>query len=120
MSRPVVRWQIISTDPEATARFHQKLFGWERTAANALGYRELRTGAVPTAPVDGGVWPAPPGASSFVQLFVEVEDVAACAARAVELGGKVVVPPSVLPDGDEMAVVQDPQGLPVGICTLKH
>ena len=32
--------------------------------------------------VGGGIWPAPPKAPSFVQLFIEVEDVAAAEPEA--------------------------------------
>lgn len=121
---PVVSWQIVSTDPKAASRFYERLFGWTVSADNALAYREVRTGP---GGVDGGIWPAsptaaqPPGANppgaggSFVQLFVRVADVDATVARAVELGGRIVVPRTVLPDGDTMAVIVDPTGLPFGL-----
>lgn len=31
--------------------------------------------------------------------------------KAAELGAKLLIPPTVLPEGDEMAVLHDPQGL---------
>jgi len=55
-----------------------------------------------------------------VQLFVAVPDVADSIRKAEELGGKAVVPRTVLPDGDVMAVVQDPSGLTVGLATLRE
>jgi predicted enzyme related to lactoylglutathione lyase len=51
----------------------------------------------------------------MVSLYVEVDDVAAFVTRATELGGTVVIPPQKLPDGDEMAVVLDVEGIPVGL-----
>jgi transcriptional regulator with XRE-family HTH domain len=36
-------------------------------------------------------------------------------AQAQELGGQVIVPPQVLPDGDEMAILVDPDGVPFGV-----
>jgi predicted enzyme related to lactoylglutathione lyase len=107
--RPVVRWQILSKNPEAHASFYCKLFDWTVDASNALGYRELCTGS--ERGIDGGVWPAPPEAHSFVQLFVDVDDVAGAVERATALGAQVIVAPQVLPDGDEMAILLDPQGL---------
>jgi predicted enzyme related to lactoylglutathione lyase len=53
-----------------------------------------------------------------VQLFIEVENVDASMAAAEKLGGAVVVPKAVLPDGDVMAVMRDPTGLTFGLCTL--
>ena len=118
MPNPVVRWQIVSPSPDKVAGFYQKLFDWKLSTANALGYRELAIGAAPGASVDGGVWPAPPGVTGFVQLFIEVPDVEASLTKAVALGAKVLVPKSVLPDGDTMAVLHDPTGLPFGLCQL--
>lgn len=118
MPDPIARWQIVSPDPEQTVRFYERLFGWKSTQANAMGYRELRTEVAPEGPVDGGVWPAPPGQGPMVQLYVEVNDVKAYADKATKAGARIVVPPSVLPDGDEMAVLLDPMGMSFGICRL--
>jgi predicted enzyme related to lactoylglutathione lyase len=114
MPNPVVRWQMISPQPDKVAGFYQKLFDWKLSQANALGYRELLSGD--RRGIEGGVWPAPPDKQGFVQLFVEVPDVDACIAKATTLGAKVIVPKSVLPDGDMMAVLLDPTGVPFVAC----
>jgi predicted enzyme related to lactoylglutathione lyase len=44
-----------------------------------------------------------------------VDDVATCVEKARQLGGSVIIPPQKLPDGDEMAVIYDPEGLAVGL-----
>lgn len=119
MPNPVVRWQIVSPEPDKSANFYQKLFDWTLTQANAMGYRELKTGPNSSAPVDGGVWPAPPGQPGFVQLFIDVADVDSSIEKAMKLGAKVIVPKSILPDGDTMAVLLDPTGMPFGVCKLK-
>jgi uncharacterized protein len=113
MTAPIVRWQVVSPDPVAATEFYRRLFGWQVSTANAMGYREVKSGGI-----EGGVWPAPPGVPGMVQLFVEVADVAACVAQATALGARVVVPVSVLPDGDTMAVLLDPTGVPIGVCAL--
>lgn len=117
MPNPVIRWQIISPEPDKVAGFYQELFAWKLTNANALGYRELSCGE--KSSVDGGVWPSPPGQGGFVQLFVEVADVDECIAKAARLGAKVLVPKSVLPDGDTMAVLLDPTGVSFGVCRTR-
>ena len=113
MKNPVVRWQVISPDPDASSRFLSQLFGWKTTRDNALGYREVKAGE---GGINGGIWPAPEGVKPFVQLFVQVDDVDEAVAKATALGATLIVPKSVLPAGDEMAVVLDPQGLPIAIC----
>lgn len=115
MSHPVVNWQIISPHPQDTARFFHQLFDWQLTQDNALGYRELKTGCG----IDGGVWPGPPEERPFTQLFIAVDDVDEHVERAVALGATVVVPPSALPDGDVMAVLTDPVGLPFAVSSRR-
>ncbi len=112
MQHPVRQFQILSHDPAACAEFYGGLFGWTVNDANALGYRQISTGPQGIA---GGIWLAPKEATPFVQLFVEVDDVHGVVDRAGRLGAKVIVPPQALPDGDEMAILADPEGIPFGI-----
>jgi uncharacterized protein len=113
MGSPVKAWQIVSKNPEATARFYADVFGWRVDVNNALGYRVVDTCS--EEGVGGGIWPAPPGAKSFVQLFIEVEDVALAVEEARAHGATILVPPQKLPDGDEMAILMDPEGLAFGV-----
>jgi predicted enzyme related to lactoylglutathione lyase len=114
MGNPVTHWQILSTQPDRLEAFYETLFGWRVSADNPLGYRTVDTQA--DAGIHGGIWPvSPTEGRSLVQLFIRVDDVDACVRRAVELGGRVVVPRQVLPRGDEMAVVVDPDGLPFAV-----
>lgn len=113
MSNPVMRWQIISRDPEKTARFYGALFDWRVDARNQLGYREIK--AANGRGIDGGIWPGPSDARDFVQLFIEVDDVDDAMAKATSLGASVIVPKSALPDGDTIAILADPAGLSFGL-----
>ena len=114
MSNPVIRWQVIAPDPDAAAKFFSRVFGWETKSNNALGYREVLAGE---GGIHGGIWPAPAGVPAFVQLFVQVDDVSECIAKATSLGAEVIVPKTSLPEGRDMAVLRDPQGMPIAICT---
>jgi predicted enzyme related to lactoylglutathione lyase len=109
MAHPVLQFQMISQAPDKTASFYSSLFGWTIDAANPLGYRRIDTGAAEG--IQGGIWPAPPQALAFVQLFVAVDDVKAAVSQAQGLGAQVIMPPALLPEGDEMAVLHDPQGM---------
>lgn len=112
MTNPIAAWQIVTKEPDAVAQFYSKLFGWKITTANALGYREVKTGE---AGIDGGIWPSPPGGGNIVQLFVSVDDVASCVKKAVVLGAKVIIPRTELPDGDVMAILLDNAGISFGL-----
>jgi predicted enzyme related to lactoylglutathione lyase len=109
MAHPVMQFQILSKTPDETARFYSALFGWTVDANNPLGYRQIDTGT--SAGIQGGIWPAPPQSPNFVQLFMGVDDVPAAVKKAEDLGAKLIIPPTTLPEGDEMAVLLDPQGM---------
>lgn len=115
MGDPVVQWQMVVKDPEATSRFYSSVFGWKIRTDNALGYRIVSTGS--DRGIDGGIWPSPPEGHNLMQLFIEVADVDASIAKAVAHGATVIVPKSVLPDGDVLAIVLDPAGMPFGVYT---
>lgn len=113
MNDPVTQFQILSKSPDETAAFYGTLFGWKVDANNPMGYRRIDTGSC--SGIQGGIWPAPPHAPNFVQLFVSVTDIAASIAEATRLGAKVLIPATKLPEGDEMAVLLDPHGMSFGI-----
>lgn len=113
MGSPVMQFQLLAKYPEKAAEFYCNLFQWSVDSNNSLGYRALKTNS--GQGIDGGIWPAPPEGHAMVQLFVQVENVAATADNAKSLGGNIVMPPQVLPDGDEMAIILDPEGIPVGL-----
>jgi len=113
MPNPVMQFQILSKNPDETARFYAALFDWRVDAQNPLGYRRVETGS--EEGIQGGIWPAPPQSANFVQLFVAVDDVESAVRKAEELGARLLIPPAVLPEGDELAVLQDPQAMPFAV-----
>jgi len=113
MGCPVMQWQIVTKDPQRLADFYAKLCGWRIHADNALNYRMVDTQS--GRGINGGIWPAPPEADSFSQLFIEVDDIHAMVKKAGELGAKVLIPPQRLPDGDSLAILHDPMGVPFGL-----
>ena len=115
MTNAVMHWQMLSADPDRAASFYGELFGWRVSAANALGYREVKTGGG----IDGGIWPAPAGTMEAVQIYIEVADIDAALVHATELGGSVIMSKQILPDGDAMALALDPLGRPFGLMTRR-
>ncbi len=109
---PVRKFQILARDPDATAAFYQRLFGWTVHRANALGYREVSTG--PDG-IEGGIWPTPPEGKPLVQLFIEATELEDTVERAHGLGAQVIVPPQALPEGDALAILADPEGRPFAV-----
>ena len=56
------------------------------------------------------------GASAWLP-YIQVADVDAAAAKAVELGGKLLSGPFDVPGSGRMATIEDPDGARVGLIT---
>jgi predicted enzyme related to lactoylglutathione lyase len=111
MANPVMQWQILTKQPKKLEEFYSGLFGWKMSGDNAMGYLQVDTAS--KEGIQGGLWPiGEKDGHSMVQLFIRVDDVKAYAKKAEQLGAHIVVPPQTLPDGDEMAVAVDPDGIP--------
>ena len=112
-------WQeLMTTDVEGAKDFYAKMFGWQyQTFPMAdMIYEVIRTGEDET----GGIMPIPPQAEGHPPtwgIYVTVDDVDASAALAVELGGKIHVPPTDIPEVGRLAMIQDPQGAHISIIT---
>lgn len=102
--------ELHTSDPQAAATFYSAIYGYavqERDMGPMGTYRILKRGDRQAA----GVMKAPmPGQPSAWLSYVAVDDVDAKAKRAQQLGGKLVVPPSDIPQIGRFAVVTDAQG----------
>jgi predicted enzyme related to lactoylglutathione lyase len=102
-------WQVLARDSGRAADFYKTCFGWTADGRNALGYRSFLGSGLA-----GGIWPIEEGTPA-VQLFVAVPNVDETVALAVRSGARVAIGKQVLPDGDEMAVIIDPEGIAWGV-----
>lgn len=101
--------QLNTSDPEGAGRFYGELFGWsvERQSEDA---GQPYWGLFNDGALNGGMMQLPEGAGQSHWLaYFGSGDLDASTKRVNELGGKVVVPPMVIPAG-RFAVAQDPQG----------
>ena len=110
MSAPAdntVAWfEIGAPDVDAAKAFYGQLFGWSFAPDGAY---TLITAPGATGP-SGGIFHTGGNLSPYAVFVVQVADVAATAARAEDLGGKVVIAPAELPDGMVVAYLTDPNG----------
>jgi predicted enzyme related to lactoylglutathione lyase len=107
-ARPVVHWEIEAQDPEKQRAFYGALFNWSIGDGPIMG--------IP--PGIGGPEPGPAGHlrqsdRSGVTLYVQVHDLGASLAHAVDLGGTIVMEPFDVPGGPTIAAVTDPEGNPL-------
>lgn len=114
MGRPVVHFEIGCRDRETTGAFYTALFDWQ--AAPGPMSTELDTGS--DEGISGHLTSLGHEPHNYINLYVEVDDLEAYAARATELGGQVMVPPTDIPGGKgRFAWITDPEGTVVGLFT---
>jgi predicted enzyme related to lactoylglutathione lyase len=107
-ARPLVHFEIEALDPERQRAFYAALFNWD-----------ISDGPIMTIPAGlGSPEPGPGGhirgsGRSGVTLYVQVRDLAESTAKAVELGGAVVLERLDIPNGASLAAITDPEGNPV-------
>jgi predicted enzyme related to lactoylglutathione lyase len=101
-------WNELWThDVEGAINLYSQLAGYERDVVEFrdVPYPVLRSGDVRRA----GVVEAPPEVNPLWLPYVRVEDAASTAARAVDLGARLVM------QDDRTAILVDPTGAPIGI-----
>ena len=106
--------ELGTTDVDGAQHFYEQVFGWTTSDMGEEfgGYRIFNRGEDGIA----GVM-ALPDASVPVhwQPYVAVEDPDATSAKAVELGGSVLIEVMDVPKVGRLAVLRDPQGATFGI-----
>jgi predicted enzyme related to lactoylglutathione lyase len=112
---------VLVKNPDREAGFYRSLFGYEVFDLDAEGSsRHVILASDQYA--RAGLHSLPDGASHrhpHWLNFVRVEDVGAAVAKAVQLGGKILVDPRPDEQGGQIAVVADPGGAPVGLMEWK-
>ena len=108
----VIHLEIMGKDQKALQRYYGELLGWKLDTSNQGGYGMTspdQTGIVV------GVGATPDGSAGHVTGYVRVADIDATLARAVKLGGTVVMPKFNAGPDAVLALVADPEGHILGL-----
>jgi hypothetical protein len=112
--------ELLTRDTAAAARFYTGLFGWTtKTDQGQTPYTEWKLDGQPI----GGMLSIQPEWGEVPphwMNYVSVADCDATAARAKELGGKVLAGPMDVPNVGRSAALQDPQGAAFSVIHLTH
>lgn len=112
MPNPLCHFELMTTDPEKCKAFYGAVFDWQFDDASMPGYTLVNTGAEPS----GGVFPKPAEAPMpCVNVYFHVSDIDAILASVTELGGRVLVPKTAIPNVGHFAMFADPEGIAIGI-----
>lgn len=110
MKHPVMWFEVLGQDAGTLCQFYGALFDWSFGGDPATyGLVQANGRGIP-----GGVGASYPGTRAWVTFYVETPDVTASLARAEQLGGRVVMPRTVLPDVT-LGVFEDPEGHAIGL-----
>jgi predicted enzyme related to lactoylglutathione lyase len=115
--------ELVTTDPDAAGAFYAAVFGWKPHPMDMGGgmtytlFHRPGTTAPDGNPIGaGGMMKSPPGVPhSFWIAYVAVEDADRSSDRATKLGGKVMVPPTDIPNVGRFACWSDPQGASIAV-----
>jgi predicted enzyme related to lactoylglutathione lyase len=115
MRTPVVWFEIVGQHSDSLHDFYEELLGWNSEARTPPS---ARRGALPPR---RSLFPrrsaqAPSTPPWWVTFYTRVPDLDSAIRKARSLGSRVLVPPTQ--HGDKsFAVVSDPEGHPVGLCS---
>lgn len=111
-----ISWfEVRGRDAEKLRSFYQDLFDWSFQLDSSPGDYGVVT--PDQAQVPGGVGAAGPdemGGDGWSTFYVDVPSVSGSIEQALAIGGKLLMPPTSLPD-TTIAVIADPEGHPVGL-----
>jgi len=119
--------ELATSNLEGSKKFYSELFGWQFKNGDIEGmqYSEIHQQGEKTF---GGMWEMSEqcGGNEAGEMppphwmsYIAVDDVDASAAKVWELGGKVCVPPTDIPNVGRFSVITDPSGATFSLLTLK-
>ena len=113
--------ELMTTDLDGAQQFYGAVVGMSaiKTGEESGAYRivvfdEKQAGGLVAPRLDGSGWPSGGPAPHWVPNF-GVQDADGAAARAKDLGGEVLLPPTPVPGLGRAAVLKDPQGAVFGV-----
>jgi uncharacterized protein len=110
MKHPVIWFEVLGKDAGKLCQFYSSLFGWSFGGdTSAYGLVQTNGRGIP-----GGIGASYAEAREGVTFYVETSDVTASLAQAEQLGGRIVMPRTVLPEVT-LGIFADPEGHTIGL-----
>lgn len=120
MNHTVVHFEIPADDVDKLKRFYVNVFGWKTVDIPQMEYIMFQTvptdekGMLKEPGLNGGLYKRTSKEQVPVN-YVSVESVDEYIERAIENGGKLLVPKMYIPTIGDTAWITDPEGNPVGL-----
>src|SRR5690349_20126714 len=110
-------YELMTTDPEGAKRFYEDVVGWAIGDPAPAGDSEYRMLGAPDGFAGGmltlseAMWEG--GARPMWLGYLGVDDVDSAVEKAVAAGATVQMPASDIPGVGRIAMIADPQGVPI-------
>jgi len=113
MGDPVTNFEINSADPAKARKFYSDVLGWKMNVLPDEIYTFVDTDAGGHG-IGGGIGPLR-GPKPFVTFYVVVKDLNATLKKAIDAGGKVVLPVTKVGPTTTIALFSDLDGNVIGL-----
>lgn len=110
-SNPVIHFEIGCRDKESTARFFSDVFGWDIKGKEHSMDIETHS----EYGINGHITSLGHEPHNYVNIYIEVDDIQSYLDEIVKNGGQKTVGPVLLPNGEEFAWFNDPEGNLLGL-----
>ena len=114
MGNPVVHFEIAANDGKKMQEFYAKLFDWKVDANNPMNYGMVETQG--NSGINGGIFTRSKSWQPPITFYVHVDDLQKYLDRAIQLGGRQILPPTLIaPEIGSCAMFEDPDGNVIGL-----
>jgi predicted enzyme related to lactoylglutathione lyase len=115
MADRLICWELASTDPEASAEFFRRVFGWDVCFDARRGFHQTDppVGENPAHGfiTAGSIFPGRPPHAPLLMLGIQVDDIHARALLVRQFGGHIVEGPERTSPGTQVCLFTDPSGI---------
>lgn len=116
MQNPVVYFEILGKDAKYLHNFYNKVFNWKLKVEKENPYNWAEVKNTDGHGIPGGVGSTFEKREASVTFYIEVEDVQTFLDKAVDAGGKVIMPATGVPGTNVfIAKFADPEGNIIGL-----
>ena len=107
---PIVCWELATHDEAKSAEFFRKVFDWEVTFDEKLGFYRVKSPG--TADSSRGlIFTLRQAKLPFLTIYIAVRDIEAKCKLVRENGGFIVIEPFDISDGERICLFNEPSGV---------
>jgi uncharacterized protein len=111
MGAPVVHFEIGCRDAAKNSRFYTELFGWTTEAYGPACMINTQN----KSGIAGHLNQLGHEPHNYVTIYAQVDDLQKSLDLATKLGGRMIVPPTEVPQMGSFAWLADPEGNAIGL-----